>query len=92
MKKLTKPVFDNKRLKTIIEKLENDPIEYYIGIDSYSDDGVSSYCLGYRQGNIFRVLLAKTERNPYIFKEEVDNLTKYFNAEQIIEHGKRKNS
>jgi hypothetical protein len=82
----------NEKLLAKLEELKKNPLTYYIGVDSYSDDQESSFCLGYRQGDIFRVVLAKTERNKDSFIEEVNNLIKYFNAVKIEMNDKRKSS
>lgn len=87
-----KSIFDTESLSVRIQELRESPLKYYIGIDSYSDDNESSYCLGYKIEDKFVIVLAKTERNKKIFIEEVNNLMKYFNAVKIEERGKRKNS
>ena len=83
-------VFSDRTLLTKIEELKKNPIQYYIGVDSYSDDTESSYCLGYKRGDTFEILLAKNEENKDSFMEEVNNLMKYFNAVIIEENGETK--
>lgn len=77
----------NKLLLVRTVEIRENPREYYIGVDSYSDDNKSSYCFGYKEGDIFVVLLAKTENNKDSFIEEVNNLVKYFNAVKIEQRG-----
>lgn len=80
-------LFNSELLLERIEEVKKDPPKYYIGVDGYSDDNESSFCLGYKNGDGFIIVLAKTESNKDIFNEEVNNLMKYFNAVKIETRG-----
>lgn len=67
-------VFDPK----LLERIKADKPRYTIGIDCYDKDK-HSYCLCRIQDKKMEFLLAKT-LSPEEFKEEVENLSKYFNA------------
>lgn len=52
---------------------------YVIGIDNY-DPEIFTYCLAKNYNNTTEVLLIKRMKNKLDFKEEINNLSKYFNA------------
>lgn len=60
-------------------------IRYVIGTDTF-DKGVFTYCLLRRVGDICEVLLLKSMHDEGEFEEEVKNLSKYFNADWVVEH------
>lgn len=58
---------------------------YVIGVDTY-DKRVNTYCLMRRRiDNSLEIILLKTIRNEKDFNTEVENLSKYFNADIIRE-------
>ena len=62
--------------------LENAAIkqpEYVMGVDTYDKDALT-YCFGRKVDGVFEIMLAKTMRDENEFKQEVENLAKYFNA------------
>lgn len=82
-------LFDLEKIKSQIKEFEENPIGYRIGV--FYSEKESSYCLirYHKFDNLVNViLLCKTivgigSQNS--FKEEVKNLSKYFNAEIIEE-------
>jgi hypothetical protein len=74
-------IFDRKLLEEAIVNFK--PPRYTIGIDTY-DKNTSAYCLIKRTGDITEILLCKT-LNKEEFKEELNIISKYFNAEIISE-------
>ena len=56
--------------------------KYFIGVDPHETD-TNTYCLIRRVGTTTEVLLPKVIRDENIFEEEVENLSKYFNAKEI---------
>lgn len=65
--------------KSLLEKVVVKEPEYVIGIDTY-DEKVPTYCFGRKINGVFEIMLSKTIRDQNEFKQEVDNLAKYFNA------------
>lgn len=63
--------------------------KYIIGIDTY-DKNNSAYCLMKKNEDHIEVLLAKTIRDENEFKEEVENIAKYFNAVKVFSDGEWK--
>lgn len=68
--------------------IETDPVEpprYFIGVDTYDENNLA-YCLSKRDsgGNV-EIIMSKTVRDKNTFNEEVENLSKYFNATKIEE-------
>jgi len=53
--------------------------EYVMGVDTYDKDNLA-YCFGRIADGVFEIMLAKTMRDEKEFKQEVENLAKYFNA------------
>ena len=53
--------------------------QYIIGVDTY-DKYIGCYCLIKRVGDSIEVLLSKKMRNSVEFTQEVENLSKYFDA------------
>ena len=53
--------------------------EYIIGVDTYDKDAIA-YCLSRKVDGVFEMLLCKTMIDEKEFKQEVENLAKYFNA------------
>ena len=66
--------------KTLLEKATIKQPEYVMGIDTY-DKYALAYCFGRKVDGVFEVMLSKTMRNEKEFKQEVENLAKYFNAD-----------
>ena len=68
--------------KDMIEKAMTADKPYYaIGVDTYDKDNLS-YCLTRKIDGVIEVLLSKTMSEDEIeFKQEVDNLAKYFDAD-----------
>lgn len=60
--------------------------EYTLGIDTYDKENLS-YCLGRTIDGVFEVIATKTMRYEAQFKEEIENLAKYFNV-TIVEETK----
>lgn len=56
--------------------------QYIISIDTY-DKNVFAYCLSRKTNEVVEILLCKTMKDETEFKQEVDNLVKYFNAIEI---------
>ena len=65
--------------KTMLEKATIKQPEYVMGIDTYDKDALA-YCFGRKVDGVFEIMLAKTMRDENEFKQEVENLAKYFNA------------
>lgn len=59
-------------------------VRYVIGVDSL-DKNACAYCLTREVDGKIDVLLTKRMRNEAAFNEEVENLSKYFNAAIIKE-------
>jgi hypothetical protein len=66
--------------KTMLEKTTIKQPEYVMGIDTYDKDTLT-YCFGRKVDGVFEIMLAKTMRDENEFKQEVENLAKYFNAD-----------
>lgn len=67
--------------KELIEKAKTADKPYYaIGVDTYDKDNLA-YCLTRKIGDKVEVLLSKVSREETEFKQEVENLAKYFNAD-----------
>lgn len=66
--------------KTMLEKVTIKQPEYVMGIDTYDKDALA-YCFGRKVDGVFEIMLAKTMRDENEFKQEVENLAKYFNAD-----------
>lgn len=60
--------------------------QYIMGVDTVDKD-VNVYCLGKKVGGTFEIILTKTMYNKEEFNQEVENLTKYFNACKLISNG-----
>lgn len=56
--------------------------KYVIGVDTY-DKYASAYCLGRKIDGVFEIILCKTMYDKNEFKQEVENLSKYFNVDVI---------
>ena len=65
--------------KALLEKATIKQPEYVIGVDTYDKD-VLAYCFGRKVDGVFKIMLSKTMRDEKEFKQEVENLSKYFNA------------
>lgn len=65
--------------KTLLEKVTIKQPEYVIGVDTYDKDALA-YCFGRKVDGVFEIMLSKTMRDEKEFKQEVENLAKYFNA------------
>lgn len=65
--------------KALLDKAIIKQPEYVIGVDTY-DKEAFAYCFGRKVDGVFEIMLAKTMRDENEFKQEVENLTKYFNA------------
>lgn len=65
-----------------ISTLENLDIKkpfYSIGVDTYDEKNLA-YCLSRSVNGVVEILLCKTMKDKKPFEEEVENLSKYFNA------------
>ena len=51
-----------------------------MGVDTYDKDALA-YCFGRKVDGVFEIMLSKTMRDEKEFKQEVENLAKYFNAD-----------
>jgi hypothetical protein len=58
--------------------------KYVIGVDPYEKDALA-YCLTRKVDGVVEILLCKTMRDEKEFKQEVENLAKYFNADVFFE-------
>ena len=67
--------------KAVIEEFTNSKLslDHVIGVDTYDKEAMA-YSLIRRTVNGEEILLSKVMRNEADFKEEVNNLAKYFNA------------
>lgn len=63
----------------LLDKLKGDAPTYSIGVDTYDEKSLA-YCFCKHLDGKVEILLAKTMRSKKDFKEEVSNLSKYFNA------------
>ena len=66
--------------KALLEKATIKQPDYVIGVDTYDQDALA-YCFGRKVDGVFEIMLAKTMRDENEFKQEVENLAKYFNAD-----------
>lgn len=53
--------------------------KYFLGVDTYDKD-IVCYCLMKKTGGSTEILLSKRMRKSVEFTQEVENLSKYFNA------------
>lgn len=65
--------------KSLLDKAIIKNPEYVMGVDTYDKDALT-YCFGRKVDGVFEIILAKTMRDENEFKQEVENLAKYFNA------------
>ena len=63
----------------LLDKIKGDAPTYSIGVDTYDEKSLA-YCFCKHLDGKVEILLAKTMRSKKDFKEEVRNLSKYFNA------------
>lgn len=68
--------------KSLLEKIAIKQSEYVMGVD-IGDKNTHTYCLGRKVDGVFEIILSKTTSDEKEFKQEVENLVKYFNAKQI---------
>ena len=66
--------------KSLLEKATIKQPEYVMGVDTYDKDALA-YCFGRKVDGVFEIMLSKTMRDKNEFKQEVENLAKYFNAD-----------
>tara|TARA_R100000541_G_C1868980_1_gene80495 strand:- start:56 stop:349 length:294 start_codon:yes stop_codon:yes gene_type:complete len=66
--------------KALLDKATIKQPEYVMGVDTYDKDALA-YCFGRKVDGVFEIILAKTMRDENEFKQEVENLAKYFNAD-----------
>lgn len=66
--------------KDLLDKATIKQPEYVIGVDTYDKDALA-YCFGRKVDGVFEIMLSKTMRDENEFKQEVENLAKYFNAD-----------
>lgn len=71
-------VFD----RELLEKCTIKNIEYFIGIDTL-DKRRNAYCLSREVDGVMEIVLSKTMNDKTQFKQEVENLSKYFNAQVV---------
>lgn len=73
----------------IFFNLENkQPVEvpkFFIGVDTYDYDA-NTYCLVRQVNGVSDIINIKTIRNQKAFEEEVENVSKYFNAMKVDEN------
>jgi hypothetical protein len=72
--------------KSLLEKSAIKQSHYVLSIDTYDKD-VFAYCLSRKVDKVIEILLCKTIRDEKEFKQEVDNLTMYFNADVFYNDG-----
>lgn len=63
----------------LLDKIKGNAPIYSIGVDTYDEKSLA-YCLCKHLDGKTEIMLAKTMRSKKGFKEEVSNLSKYFNA------------
>jgi len=66
--------------KALLEKATIKQPYYVIGVDTYDKDALA-YCLSRKVDGVIEILLCKTMRDEKEFKQEVESLSKYFNAD-----------
>jgi hypothetical protein len=66
--------------KSLLEKATIKHPYYAMGVDTYDKDALA-YCLSRKVDGVIEILLCKTLRDEKEFKQEVENLAKYFNAD-----------
>ena len=66
--------------KSLLEKAIIKQPEYVIGVDTLDKDALA-YCFGRKVDGVLEIMLSKTMRDEKEFKQEVENLAKYFNAD-----------
>ena len=67
--------------KALLEKATIKQPEYVMGVDTYDKDALA-YCFVRKvDGVFFEIMLSKKMRDEKEFKQEVENLAKYFNAD-----------
>ena len=66
--------------KALLEKATIKQPKYVMGVDTYDKDALA-YCFGRKVDGVFEIMLSKTMRDEKEFKQEVENLAKYFNAD-----------
>ena len=66
--------------KDLLEKATIKHPKYVIGVDTYDKDALT-YCFGRILYGVFEIMLSKTMRDKKEFRQEVENLVKYFNAD-----------
>lgn len=66
--------------KSLLEKVTIKQPEYVMGVDTYDKDALA-YCFSRKVDGVFEIMLTKTMRDENEFKQEVENLAKYFNAD-----------
>ena len=65
--------------KDLLEKATTKQPEYAVCVDTYDKEALA-YCFVRKVDGVVEIMLAKTMRNGKEFKQEVENLSKYFNA------------
>ena len=66
--------------KAMLEKATIKQPYYAMGVDTYDKDALA-YCLSRKVDGVIEILLCKIMRDEKEFKQEVENLSKYFNAD-----------
>lgn len=66
--------------KALLDKVTIKQPEYVMGVDTYDKDALA-YCFGRKVDGVFEIMLSKTMRDENEFKQEIENLAKYFNAD-----------
>ena len=66
--------------KDLLEKATIKQPYYAMGVDTNDKDALA-YCLSRKVDGVVEILLCKTMRDETEFKQEVENLAKYFNAD-----------
>ena len=66
--------------KALLDKATIKQPKYVMGVDTYDKDTLA-YCLSRKVDGVIEILLCKKMRDEKEFKQEVENLAKYFNAD-----------
>ncbi len=66
--------------KSLLENATIKQPEYVMAVATYDKDALA-YCFGRKVDGVFEIMLSKTMHDENEFKQEVENLAKYFNAD-----------
>ena len=80
-------LFDIERINKQLEEVKKANIRYIMGVDPYGENNTSGYCLMQISDNPDKfppkVIISKKGKTDEEFKQEYENLAKYFNAKII---------